>query len=102
MRVLLLISLLYRLALSQVPTAQDIKAKCIFPFGTIELKDTYEANLAPATGGKRVLSVTGSLSNLCPSSSYTLSFGQNNNPGYRCQNGVLQPQIVGNVQTNEL
>ena len=91
MRVLLLISLIYRLAVSQVPTAQDIKAKCVFPFGTIELKDTFEANPAPATGGKRVLSATGTLTGLCPGSSYTLSFGQNNNPGYRCQNGVAQP-----------
>ena len=90
MRVLLLISLLYRLALSQVPITQIIKAKCVFPFGTIDLKDTFDAVTLPGPINKRVLSVTGSLSGLCPGSSYTLSFGQNNNPGSRCQNGVCQ------------
>ena len=90
MRVLLLISLLYRLAVSQVPTAQIINAKCVFPFGTINLQDTFDSGAAPATN-KRMLSALGTLSGLCPGSSYTLSFGQYNNPGYRCQNGVGQP-----------
>ena len=76
MRVLLLISLLYRLAATQsVPIDLEINAKCVFPFGTINLKDTFETGTALAPINKRVLTVTGSLSGLCPTSSYTLSFG---------------------------
>ena len=86
MRILLLISLLYRLAVAVIPPSIPIdliiNAKCVFPIGTINLQDTF--NVA---NSKRVLTVTGALSGLCPNSSCTLSFGTSNSPGSRCQNG---------------
>ena len=108
MRILLFISLLYRLAVTQapppsIPIGLVINAKCVFPgIGTINLKDTFEAGTPAAPINKRVLTVTGSLSGLCPTSSYTLSFGSSNNPGFRCQNGVLQSYNVGTVTTNDM
>ncbi len=83
MRIILLISLLYWLAVSQpaappsIPVDLEIKAKCVFPSGTIYLKDSLKP-VNPVANSKRALTVTGSLTGLCPTSSYTLSFVTSN------------------------